>query len=93
MQIRFVYRQPKAQSQFEAMKNNIKVYLQESSIHGFQYIANRKLHIVEKLLWAVSLVVSFICCGLQVYKIGVKFKEVAMVTYTSDTAIEVVDVS
>jgi hypothetical protein len=89
----FIGRQPKPQSLFAAMKNNIKVYFQESSIHGFPWIVNRDLHIVEKLLWVVSLVISFICCGLLIYKIGVKFEEDAMVTYTSDTAIEVVDVS
>jgi hypothetical protein len=89
----FNCRQPKAQSQLESMKNNIKVYFQESSIHGFSYIVNRDLHIVEKLLWVVSLVISFICCGLLIYEIGVKFEEDAMVTYTSDTAIPIVDVS
>jgi hypothetical protein len=73
--------------------NHIKVYFQESSIHGFPYIVNRDLHIVEKILWAVSLVISFICCGLLIYEIGVKMQEDAMVTYTSDTAIAVVDVS
>jgi hypothetical protein len=75
------------------MKTNIRVYFQESSIHGFPYIVNRDLHIVEKLLWVVSLVISFICCGFLIYEIGVKFEEDAMVTYTSDTAIQVVDVS
>jgi hypothetical protein len=75
------------------MRNNIKVYFQESSIHGFPYVVNRDLHIVEKLLWAVSLVISFVCCGLLIYKIAVKFEENAMVTYTSDTAIQVAEVS
>jgi hypothetical protein len=75
------------------MKNNIKVYFQESSIHGFPWIVNRDLHIVEKLLWVVSLVISFVCCGFLIYEIGVKFEEDAVVTYMSDTAIEVVDVS
>jgi nitric oxide reductase large subunit len=75
------------------MKTNIKVYFQESSIHGFPYTVNRDLHIVEKILWIVSLVISFICCGLLIYEIGVKFREDAMVTYTSDTSLEVTDVS
>jgi hypothetical protein len=73
--------------------DHIKVYFQESSIHGFPYIVNRDLHIVEKILWILFLVISFICCGLLIYKIGVKMEEDAMVTYTSDTAIAVTDVS
>jgi hypothetical protein len=83
----------KAQLQFAGMKSHIKVYFQESSIHGFSYIVNRDLHIVEKLLWIVSLVVSFVCCGLLIYEIGMKFREDAMVVFKSDTAITVVDVS
>jgi hypothetical protein len=75
------------------MKNHIKVYFQESSIHGFPYIVNRDLHFVEKLLWVVSLVISFLCCGVLIYEIGVKYNEDAMVVYKSDTAISVLDVS
>jgi hypothetical protein len=73
--------------------NHIKVYFQESSIHGLPYIVNRDLHITEKVLWAFALVISFVCCGLLIYEIGVKVQEDAMVTYTSDKAINVVDVS
>jgi hypothetical protein len=71
----------------------ITVYFQESSIHGFPYIVNRSLHAVEKILWIFSMMISFICCGVLIYKIGAKMQEDAMVTYTSDTAIAVVDVS
>jgi hypothetical protein len=72
---------------------HIKVYFQASSIHGFPYIVNRDLHIVEKLLWSIALLTSFVCCSLLIFKIGVKFQEDAMVTYTSDTAIPVTEVS
>jgi hypothetical protein len=75
------------------MKNAVKTYCEESSIHGFPYIVNRDLHIIEKVLWILALIASFICCGLLIYEIGVKFQEDAMVTYTSDTAIAVTDVS
>jgi hypothetical protein len=75
------------------MKTNIKVYFQESSIHGFPYIVNRELHLVERVLWVIALLISFICCGFLIYEIGVKVQEDAMVTFTSDTAIAVVDVS
>jgi hypothetical protein len=79
-------------SLFSAMKH-VGVYFQESSIHGFTYIVNRDLHVTEKVLWAVVLVISFGCCGVLIYKIGVKMQEDAMVTYTSDTAIDIKDVS
>jgi uncharacterized membrane protein len=72
---------------------HVRVYFQESSIHGFTYIVNRDLHVIEKVLWAVVLVISFVCCGQLIYKIGVKVQEDAMVTYTSDTAIDISDVS
>jgi uncharacterized membrane protein len=72
---------------------HVRVYFQESSIHGFPYIVNRDLHFVEKVLWVVVLVISFVCCGLLIYEIGVKVQEDAMVTYTSDTAIDIKDVS
>jgi nitric oxide reductase large subunit len=75
------------------MKTNIKVYFKESSIHGFPYVVNRELHIVERVLWVVALLISFICCGFLIYEIGVKVQEDAMVTFTSDTAIAVTDVS
>jgi hypothetical protein len=73
--------------------NHVSVYFQQSSIHGFPYIANRNLHMVEKVLWIISLLVSFICCGLLIFEIGMKMKEDAMVTYTSDTSIPVTKVS
>jgi hypothetical protein len=74
------------------MKNILKTYCEESSIHGFPYMVNRDLHVVEKLLWICALFVSFICCGLLIFEIGLKYKEDAMVTYTSDIAIAVTDV-
>jgi hypothetical protein len=75
------------------MTNPTRVFFEESSVHGFSYIANQKLHAAERLLWIVALICSFICCGLLTFKIGVKFKEDAMVTYTSDDSISVVNVS
>jgi hypothetical protein len=75
------------------MKSNIRVYFQESSIHGFPYIVNRDLHLIEKVLWLVALIISFICCGFLVFEIFLKYQEDTMVTYTSDTAIQVNDVS
>lgn len=74
------------------MKTHIRTFFQESSIHGFRYIASNQIHFVEKLLWIVFLMISVTCCGLLIFKIGVKIQEDAMVTYTSDTAIPVIDV-
>jgi hypothetical protein len=75
------------------MKRNIRVYFQESSIHGFPYIVKKQLHTIEKIPWIVALFISFVCCGLLIFEIGSKYQEDAMVTYTSDTAIAVTDVS
>jgi hypothetical protein len=75
------------------MKTNIKTYFTESSIHGLPYIVNHNRHITEKILWVVVVVFSFICCGLLIFQIGVKYREDAMVTYSSDTAISIMDVS
>jgi hypothetical protein len=72
---------------------HIRVYFQESSIHGFLYIVNRDLHVTEKILWVIALLISFFCCGFLIFEIGVKYQEDAMVTFTSDTTISVTDVS
>jgi hypothetical protein len=72
---------------------HVRVYFQESSIHGFPYIVKSDLNVIEKILWPVVLVFSFVCCGLLIYEIGVKVQEDAMVIYTSDTAIDITDVS
>jgi hypothetical protein len=72
---------------------HVKVYFRESSIHGFSYVVNYKLRSSEKILWTVALLFSFVCCGLLIFEIGVMYQEDAMVTYTSETAINVVDVS
>jgi hypothetical protein len=72
---------------------HIKVYLSESSIHGFPYIVKGGLQVTEKILWTVSILFSFVCCGLLIFEIGVKYQEDAMVTYTSETAIAITDVS
>jgi hypothetical protein len=73
--------------------NHVKVYFQESSIHGFPYIVNSNLHIIEKFLWIVALLISFISCGMLIFEIGMKVQEDTLVTYTSDTAIDVTNVS
>jgi hypothetical protein len=75
------------------METNTESYFRESSIHGFRYMVKRKLHIIEKILWIVALLISFVCCGLLIFEIGVMYQEDSMVTYTSDTAIAVTDVS
>jgi hypothetical protein len=75
------------------MTNATRAYCEESSVHGFCYIVNRKLHAAERVLWILALICSIICCGLLTYKIGVKFKEDAMVTYTSDDGISVTNVN
>jgi hypothetical protein len=75
------------------METNTQSYFRESSIHGFRYIVNRRLHNIEKIQWIIALVISFVCCGLLIFKIGVMYQEDSMVTYTSDTAIAVNDVS
>jgi nitric oxide reductase large subunit len=75
------------------MKQHVKVYFEESSIHGFPYTVNRDLHVGEKILWIIALVISFVCCGFLIFKIGMKVQEDALVIYTSDTAIPIVEVS
>jgi hypothetical protein len=70
-----------------------KSYFQESSIHGFWYLSNERARASEKILWAISMVFSFICCGLLTFEIGLKYQEDALVTYKSDVAIPVIDVS
>lgn len=75
------------------MANHVRNYCRESSIHGFSYVVNRDLHLVEKILWVAALIVSFVCCGLMIYKIRVKVQEDAMVIYSSDTAVPVASVS
>jgi hypothetical protein len=40
-----------------------------------------------------ALVVSFVCCGLLTFHIGWKYQEDSLVTYTSDVAVPVIDVS
>jgi hypothetical protein len=73
--------------------NHIKAYCQKSSIDGVSYLVRRDLRLTEKVFWIVTLIVAFICCCLLVFEIGEKLQEDAMVTYTSDTAVAVTDVS
>jgi hypothetical protein len=68
-------------------------YFQESSIHGFWYLSKRRTRNSEKILWVSALVVSFVCCGLLTFYIGWKYQEDSLVTYTSDVAVPVIDVS
>lgn len=75
------------------MLHHLKVYCSESSIHGVPNLINGKSHGVEKLFWAFALVVSCICCGALIFEIGLKVREDSMVTYTSDTAVSIKDVS
>lgn len=75
------------------MLRHVKVYCRESSIHGFPYLVNKEIGMVEKIFWGLMVVMSFISCGALIYKIGVKVKEDAVVTYTSDSAIDITDVS
>jgi Amiloride-sensitive sodium channel len=75
------------------MLHHLKVYCRESSVHGVPNLVDEKSHLAEKLFWAFALVISFFCCGALIFKIGKKVQEDATVTYTSDTAISIKDVS
>lgn len=72
---------------------HIKAYFEKSSIDGIAYIVRRDRHSIEKIFWIVALIISFVCCGFMIYEIGEKLKEDAMVTYASDTAVLVTEVS
>lgn len=74
------------------MLHYIKVYFRESSIHGLSYLVNDDRNFAEKLFWALVLIISSICCGALILKIGVKVQEDATVTYASDTPISFSDV-
>jgi hypothetical protein len=71
------------------MLRQTKIYFRESSVHGLPYLVNPQIHWIEKIFWTLMLIVSGICCGALIFKIGVKVQEDSMVTYTSDTAIDV----
>jgi hypothetical protein len=75
------------------MKKHLETYCKESSIHGLNFIVDRGLHVVEKGFWVLTMLVSFVCCCLLTYKIGVKFMEDQIVTYVSDHGVSVTDVS
>lgn len=75
------------------MKANFKHYCEESSVHGLNYIVRNDLSTVEKCLWAFAFVISLFCCGFLIFETGAKLQEDSMVTYTSDKAISIVDVS
>jgi hypothetical protein len=74
------------------MWNYTKSYFEDPSIHGFWYLSKKRTKKLEKILWVSALVVSFVCCGLLTFQIGLKYQEDALVTYTSDVAVPVIDV-
>jgi hypothetical protein len=75
------------------MLKHVNCYLQESSINGFWYLSAERTQKSEKLLWVLALVVSFVCCGFLIFEIGLKYQEDALVTYSMDSGIAVIDVS
>jgi hypothetical protein len=74
------------------MFRQIKVYCRESSIHGFPYLVNKDINWIEKIFWAFALIISLVCCVALIFNIGLKVQEDAIVTHTSDTAIEIKNV-
>lgn len=43
-------------------KNFLYEFLSQSSIHGFSYIGNSFLHIIERLLWLTLIVAALFFC-------------------------------
>jgi hypothetical protein len=78
---------------FVTLTSAMKVYCEESTIHGISYVVKQERHLSERIFWVFALFLSFSCCGMLFYKIGVKFNEDAMVIYTSDSAVSVTNVS
>ncbi|KAG5667533.1 hypothetical protein PVAND_015512 [Polypedilum vanderplanki] len=74
------------------LKFAIKKFFNESSVHGFQYLTKAKVHLVERVFWLLSIVISYVCSGILIYQIGVKVKEDLTVTYTSDIAVSVTEI-
>jgi hypothetical protein len=76
-----------------AMKQHLKNYCQESSIHGLSYIVKKDLHVSERVIWILAMIASFACCGFLISEIAERFHKDLLVTYTSDTTVAVIDVS
>lgn len=71
----------------------LKVYCRESSIHCIRYLVNKKIQPFEKIFWFLALLGSCFCCGILIQQITAKVQGDALVTYTSDIPVPVVDVS
>lgn len=56
----------------EIVKKNFQEYCDESSIHGFKYIGQRKR--MEKFLWILICVFLLGGCGTQIYEIVGKWR-------------------
>lgn len=76
-----------------AAMHHLKVYCRESSVHGIPNLVDDSSHAAEKFFWLIALIVSFVCCGALIFEIALKVREDVSVTYTSDTAIDITEVS
>jgi Amiloride-sensitive sodium channel len=60
-------------------KDLVTVYSQEATIQGINYVADKKLPLVERLWWAFFTLVSIICCGSLIAKVLSRYNESPMV--------------
>lgn len=72
--------------------DHVGVFCKESSIHGISQLCDKKSHLIEKLFWFLTVMVSIVCCGILIMKIGSKLSEESLITYISDTSISCKDV-
>jgi Amiloride-sensitive sodium channel len=73
-------------------KNPIRVYCEESSIHGVPFLVSKGIHWIEKVFWLIAIVVSICCCSFLIYEIGVKVQEDLTVIYSSEYSTNITEI-
>ncbi|XP_055843606.1 pickpocket protein 28-like [Episyrphus balteatus] len=49
-------------TKFQAFKNIVIEYCEESSIHGFKYIGERKRPFFDRIIWLLAVIISILLC-------------------------------
>jgi Amiloride-sensitive sodium channel len=74
-------------------KSSIRVFFEESSIHGFSYLTDKNISFFEKVFWFFAIIASITCCSILISQIVIKLNDDLLIIFSSENAIQITEIS
>jgi cytoskeletal protein RodZ len=67
------------------MNQFLKEYFHRTSLHGFNYLSQKKRTWVEKIFWAIALIISIVLTAIMIYELLQSYFNNPIVMYNDNS--------